>query len=618
MSDRKAGGNRFFSLLSSCLRKTKMFFRKIYKGPWYKQVVVWIATFFVSIVLLLGAVDINFLYLFGRSPGFSDIKSPITSAASEVYSSDSVLIGRFFNENRTPVKYEDLPPHLIRTLIDTEDERFYKHHGIDFQGLFAAVKDMVGGHARGASTITQQLAKNMFRVRTQYSTGLLGKIPGVKILVMKAKEWIVAVKLEMIFSKEEILTMYFNTVDFGSNSYGIKTASRTYFGKDPQDLNYEEAATLVGLLKATSTYNPRKNPKNSTSRRNVVLTNLYDHGHLVINGKKATRAQLDSIKAIPMKVSQKNLASNYDGIAPYFRLALADYIDDLCEKGLVEGCDSSNKLDLYADGLKIYTTLDTRMQKYAEASVQKQMAVIQRNFNNHWGKTNPWQNEKHEEIPNFIEDLAKRTDAYKYYSAKYPDDPDSVTYYLNQPHKVKLFSYEGQKEEMRRLRSLSESFLSSEVIDGLDDELIRLRSDAVCLRNDISMRADTLSSLEAERAKQNALLHQDVPLLEEDEAHLAYGSYLFESGEKWVNESTPEEVLDIISSILETESAIKERDEKDREKVNSLRAEEIDALIRENILHIKALEQEKRRIDAKIEALSRENSSLEEEKNALT
>lgn len=425
-----------------------MFFRKIYKGPWYKQVVVWIATFFVSIVLLLGAVDINFLYLFGRSPGFSDIKSPITSAASEVYSSDSVLIGRFFNENRTPVKYEDLPPHLIRTLIDTEDERFYKHHGIDFQGLFAAVKDMVGGHARGASTITQQLAKNMFRVRTQYSTGLLGKIPGVKILVMKAKEWIVAVKLEMIFSKEEILTMYFNTVDFGSNSYGIKTASRTYFGKDPQDLNYEEAATLVGLLKATSTYNPRKNPKNSTSRRNVVLTNLYDHGHLVINGKKATRAQLDSIKAIPMKVSQKNLASNYDGIAPYFRLALADCIDDLCEKGLVEGCDSSNKLDLYADGLKIYTTLDTRMQKYAEASVQKQMAVIQRNFNNHWGKTNPWQNEKHEEIPNFIEDLAKRTDAYKYYSAKYPDDPDSVTYYLNQPHKVKLFSYEGQKEEM--------------------------------------------------------------------------------------------------------------------------------------------------------------------------
>lgn len=175
----------------------------------------------------------------------------------------------------------------------------------------------------------------------------------------------------------------------------------------------------------------------------------------------------------------------------------------------------------------------------------------------------------------------------------------------------------GQKEEMRRLRSLSESFLSSEVIDGMDDDLIRLRSDAVRLKNDISMRTDTLSSLEAERARQNALLHQDVPLLEEDEAHLAYGSYLFENGEKWVNESTPDEVLDIISSILGTESAIKERDEKDRKRVNSLRAEEIDALIRENILHIKALEEEKGRIDAKIEAIRRENSSLEEERNAL-
>lgn len=448
MSDRKKEKNRFCSGCFSFWEGIKKGLRKIYGGPWYKKIVVWICTVFVAIVLLLGAVDVNFLYLFGKSPGFNDIKSPVSNAASEIYSADSVLIGRFFNENRTPVKYEDLPPHLINTLIDTEDERFYEHHGVDFQGLFAAVKDMIGGHARGASTITQQLAKNLFRVRTQYSTGLLGKIPGVKILVMKAKEWIVAVKLEMVFSKEEILTMYFNTVDFGSNSFGIKTASRTYFGKDPKELTYEEAATLVGLLKATSTYNPRRNPKNSTARRNVVLTNLYDHGHLIIDGKRATREQLDSLKAIPMKVSQKRPESSYDGLAPYFRLALADYISELCEKGLVEGCDSANKLDLYADGLKIYTTLDTRMQKYAEAAVQKQMTVIQRNFNNHWGKTNPWQNERHEEIPNFIEDLAKKTDAYKYYHSKFPDDPDSVDYYLNLPHKVKVFSYDGPKEEM--------------------------------------------------------------------------------------------------------------------------------------------------------------------------
>lgn len=286
--------SRILQKTSHWLKKAGRGFTNLYRGPWYKKTVVWIITCVLSVILLLIAVDLNFLYLFGKSPGFKDIEHPVTSEASEIYSADSVLIGRFFSENRTPVEYEDISPIIIQTLIDTEDERFYRHHGIDFQGLFAAIKDIASGRARGASTITQQLAKNLFRVRTQYSTGLLGKIPGVKILVMKAKEWIVAVKLEMIFSKEEILTMYFNTVDFGSNSFGIKTACRTYFNTTPDQLTYEQAATLVGLLKATSSYNPKLNPKNSTKRRNVVLTNLYDHGHLVIHGHKATRAQLDS------------------------------------------------------------------------------------------------------------------------------------------------------------------------------------------------------------------------------------------------------------------------------------------------------------------------------------
>ena len=299
------------------LKKAGRGFTNLYRGPWYKKTVVWATTCVLSVILLLIAVDLNFLYLFGKSPGFKDIKNPVTNEASEIYSADSVLIGRFFSENRTPVEYEDISPIIIQTLIDTEDERFYRHHGIDFQGLFAAVKDIASGRARGASTITQQLAKNLFRVRTQYSTGLLGKIPGVKILVMKAKEWIVAVKLERIFSKEEILTMYFNTVDFGSNSFGIKTACRTYFNTTPDQLTYEQAATLVGLLKATSSYNPKLNPKNSTKRRNVVLTNLYDHGHMVINGHKATRAQLDSLMALPMIVSpRKEERRGGEGLSP--------------------------------------------------------------------------------------------------------------------------------------------------------------------------------------------------------------------------------------------------------------------------------------------------------------
>ena len=429
------------------LKKAGKGFASLYRGPWYKKTLVWIATFILSFILLLIAVDINFLNLFGKSPGFKDIKHPVNSEASEIYSADSVLIGRFFSENRTPVEYEDISPIIIQTLIDTEDERFYRHHGIDFQGLFAALKDIAGGRARGASTITQQLAKNMFRVRTQYSTGLLGKIPGVKILVMKAKEWIVALKLERIFTKEEILTMYFNTVDFGSNSFGIKTACRTYFNTTPDKLTYEQAATLVGLLKATSSYNPKLNPENSIRRRNVVLTNLYDHGHLILGGKKATKAQLDSIMALPMVVAPHKEESSYDGIAPYFRSNLPEYIATLCEEGLVEGLDEGEKLDLYADGLKIYTTLDTRMQKYAEEAALAQMEVLQERFYQHWGNTNPWQDERHREIPNFIEDLAKRTTAYKSLKERFPDQPDSITFYLNQPHKVKVFSYEGMKEE---------------------------------------------------------------------------------------------------------------------------------------------------------------------------
>ncbi len=439
---------RIYSMKVAAFRqKVKDALRKIYSGPWYKKLLVWPATLVVLLVLGLVAVDCNFLWLFGRSPGFSDIKKPVVSEASEIYSADSVLLGRYFSENRTPVEYGEISDVLVHTLIDTEDERFYHHHGVDFTGLFAAVKDMARGHARGASTITQQLAKNLFRVRTQYSTGLLGHIPGVKLLVMKAKEWIVAIKLEIIFSKEDILTMYLNTVDFGSNSYGIKTAARTYFGTTPSKLSHEQAAVLVGLLKATSSYNPRINPRNSLARRNTVLDLVYAHGHLCVAGKQASKAQLDSIKALPIQLASKSTESSYDGLAPYFREELVDYINDLCEQGLIPGYDASNKLDLYADGLTIYTTLDSRMQAYAEQAVQKQMKVIQQRFSDHWGSTPPWQDRQHREIPHFIEDLAKRTAHYKYLKERFPDQPDSIDYYLNLPHRVKLFSYDGPVEK---------------------------------------------------------------------------------------------------------------------------------------------------------------------------
>ena len=431
----------FFSSSASVLRK-------IYSGPWYKKVVVWLLTIFILIILFFVAVDCNFCYLFGRSPGLDDIKDPVVNEASEVYSCDGVLMGRYFNENRTPVTYEEISPVLIYTLVDTEDERFYQHHGIDVVGLFSTGKDILLGRARGGSTITQQLAKNLFRVRTQYSTGLLGRLPGIKILVMKAKEWIVAMKLERVFSKEEILTMYLNTVDFGSNAYGIKTAARTYFGTTPEALTYEQAATLVGLLKATSYYNPRLNPQNSLQRRNTVLQLVYDHHHLILDGMEASAEQLDSLLALPVTLRTRASESYQDGMAPYFREALKNYIDSLCTDGHVPGYDAINKLDLDADGLRIYTSIDSRMQGYAEAAVKKQMQVIQKRFDDHWKRTNPWQNARRQEIPNFAEDIARRSPYGKYLDAKFKGNADSVDYYLRQPHPVRLFSYDGPMEEM--------------------------------------------------------------------------------------------------------------------------------------------------------------------------
>ena len=409
------------------LKKSWLWYKSLYQGrAWYVKGGVGFASLIIAFIFYLIMVDVNFLWLFGKSPSLRAIMHPKTIQASELYSADGVMIGKYFSENRTPVAYEEINPVFWKALIDTEDERFYHHFGIDFQGVFAAAKDFVVHHdARGASTITQQLVKNMFRVRTEYSTGLLGNIPGVKMLIMKSKEWITAVKIEMFFDKKDILTMYANTVDFGSNAYGIKTAAKTYFGTTPKELTPEQAAILVGLLKATTYYNPRTNPDNSFKRRNVVLDNMRRH-------KDLTREAYDTLSKKPIQLDY-SVENNYDGQAQYFREAVADELHDWCK---------DNDIDLYRDGLKIYTTIDTRMQKYAEQAAKRQMRIIQRNFNNHWSGQNPWQDEHHQEIPNFIEDLAKKLPYYKYLSQRYDNNTDSINYYLNLPHPVKLFDYD--------------------------------------------------------------------------------------------------------------------------------------------------------------------------------
>ena len=385
------------------------------------------------LIVLLVMIDLNFLWLFGKSPSMFNIKEPIQHIASEIYSADGKLIGKFYSENRTPVEYKDISPILVKTLVCTEDERFYKHFGIDFEGVFAAAKDYVAhGTARGASTITQQLVKNLFKVRSQYSTGLLGHIPGVKLLIMKAKEWVTAVKIEMLYSKEEILTMYFNTVDFGSNAFGIKTACHTYFNTTPDKITVEQAATLIGLLKATTYYNPKINPKNSLSRRNVVLGKLYEHH--VLN-----KHQLDSIRKLPtiLKFKQENY---YTGPALYFREAIANELKEWCKE---------NNTDLYGDGLKIYTTLDSRMQQYAEEAVYEHVAkyLQPRFFKEKRGrKTAPYTNElTPEEVEQILNRSIRQSDRYRTMKADGCSEAEIMKAF-NTKYEMSVFSWEGEKD----------------------------------------------------------------------------------------------------------------------------------------------------------------------------
>ena len=420
-----------FKAIGHGLSRAWFWYKAQYRGRWYQRIVTPIATFIVLFFLYLRAVDVDFLGLFGKSPDMEIIENPINDEASLIYSADSVLIGKFFNENRSPVQFEEISPYMIDALISTEDERFYLHHGIDYGGLFAAFKDMLKGNARGASTITQQLVKNLFKMRSQYSTGVLGRVPVLKILIMKSKEWITAIKIENLYSKKDILTLYLNTVDFGSNAFGIKTAAKTYFNTTPDQLNPQQCATLVGLLKATTTYNPKVNPKNSLARRNVVLNNMRKYGSL-------TKQECDSISQLPMDLSY-SVENTYDGQAQYFREKLKDYLADWCKE---------NNINLYADGLKIYTTVDTRLQKYAEEAVLKQMRVLQQRFDQHWRGRTPWRDEYGREIPNFIENIAKNSSYYKILEKKYPNQPDSIDFYMNQPHTVKLFTYDTPDRTM--------------------------------------------------------------------------------------------------------------------------------------------------------------------------
>jgi len=393
----------------------------------------------VFFILFVWLVSINFLGLFGTLPDFKALENPDSQLASELFAADGVLLGTFARENRSPVTFEELSPNLVQALIATEDERFEEHSGIDLKAMLRVfVKSiLLGQDSGGGSTLSQQTAKNLFKTRTDASSGFLSSVPGLRMLIIKTKEWIVATQLERAYTKNEILTLYLDTSEFGSNAFGIKTAAKTFFNKLPQDLNLQESAVLVGLFKAPTYYSPVFNPENSLRRRNTVLTQMVKNEFL-------TQTEYDSISQLPI-VLDYQVQNQNQGLATYFReIVKADLIKWTKENLKSDG----TAYDLFGDGLKIYVTIDSRMQRYAEESMKEHMNELQKGFFKEMGTRDPWINESYQVIPNFIENAVKRTEAYRLLQQRYGDQSDSIELKLNEKKKMKIFSWEGERDTL--------------------------------------------------------------------------------------------------------------------------------------------------------------------------
>jgi len=386
--------------------------------------------FLFCIIIFFCALQLNFLWLFGYSPSYSDIKQPTQRVGSELYTADGKLIGRYYKENRTPVNFNEISPSVINALVATEDVRFYKHMGIDFRSLLSSGISTATGDKRGASTITQQLAKNLYRTRYNKSQGFLSHVPVLRTIIAKLKEWLTAVKLESNYSKNDIITMYLNTVSFGNNAYGIKTASRIYFDKEANQLDVPESALLVGMLKGTTTYNPIRNPQRALERRNVALAQMNKYNFI-------SSAELNTYKNTPIKLKEGRVDEGSDGDS-YLRAAVDKYLEKWCK---------DNNYDLYEDGLKIYTTIDSKLQQYAEEAVADQMKTIQRRFYSVWGNEDPWEDSEKKKV-DYPDRAMRNLPIYKLLEKKYPNNPDSVTAWFNKKKKMKIFTYKGDRDTL--------------------------------------------------------------------------------------------------------------------------------------------------------------------------
>lgn len=373
---------------------------------------LWFCVLFglIAFTALIYLIDKGYL---GEMPSMSQLQNPKSAIASEIYDGKGDLIGKLFLENREPVKYKEISPYAIDALVSTEDERFYQHSGIDAEALGRAIKGVITFDRQGGgSTITQQLAKNLFP-RKESSI--------FKLLYYKLKEMILAVKIEKNLTKQEIITAYLNTVPFGYNSFGIRSASRTYFDKEPIDLKLEEASVLIGMLKANTLYNPIRNPEKSKSRRNTVLRQMLKNGKL--SNSEYSRISPEDIVTNFRRVSDKK----HEGLAPYFRQVVELQVKAWCKK---------QGLNVYKDGLKIYTTVDPKMQEYAEAAVSKNM----------WRKTRYVNVRKWKKHKRTLKRIIKQTGRYAALKADGFTETE-IEENFNTKTKMKVFAWNKAREK---------------------------------------------------------------------------------------------------------------------------------------------------------------------------
>ncbi len=375
--------------------------------------------FIVTFILLIFAIDHGMI---GYMPSMIELENPQSALSSDVYAADGTILGRYYVQDRSNCKYTDISPNVINALLATEDARFFDHSGIDPIATVAIPIYALIHKKRGSSTITQQLAKNLFPRNVESS---------VLLPFIKLKEWVLAVKLERNLTKNEIITLYLNTVPFGDNVFGIRNASLTFYNKTPDKVTIDEAAILIGMLKGNTMYNPRKNPARAKSRRNTVLDQMVKYNYL-------TEGQADSFKDHETPLNYHKI-DYHDGIAPYFRQVLESQVKAIL-KDLKK--PDGNPYDLYKDGLKIYTTIDVRMQRYAEEAMQEHLTELQKQFMAQSGYRDGsvWEKGAKSNVQNILNSSIKASDRYQSFKDMNMSDKQAMAM-MERPNKTRVFAW---------------------------------------------------------------------------------------------------------------------------------------------------------------------------------